>query len=93
MARWFQSDLSIGDRCEILEGDAFANKVVARAETPEIAAAIVAEHNAAETREEAPYGALVNALMDADNELCALGLTPDAPTRKTIAAALALAER
>lgn len=47
MARWFQSDLSIGDRCEILEGDDFANKVVASAETPEIAAAIVAEHNAA----------------------------------------------
>lgn len=48
MARWFQTNLSIGDRCEILEGDDFANKVVARAETPEIAAAIVAEHNVAE---------------------------------------------
>jgi hypothetical protein len=46
IARWFQSDLSIGDRCEILEGDDFSNRLVARAETPVLAAMIVADHNA-----------------------------------------------
>lgn len=53
MARWFQSNLSIADRrdilgCDILEGDDFANKLVIRAATPEIAAMVVAWHNEAE---------------------------------------------
>jgi hypothetical protein len=43
--KWFVSTLSISDGCQILEGDAFANKGVGRAETPAFAAAIVAAHN------------------------------------------------
>jgi hypothetical protein len=50
-SRWFQSNLSSGDPREIYEGDDFANRLVARAETPEIAAMIVAEHNAADRPE------------------------------------------
>jgi hypothetical protein len=45
MAIWFQG--TIGDRRDILEGDDFRNRLVARVETPELADQIVAEHNAA----------------------------------------------
>ena len=45
MASWFQG--TIGDRRDILEGDDFRNRLVARVETPELADQIVAEHNAA----------------------------------------------
>jgi hypothetical protein len=44
MASWFQG--TIGDRRDILEGDDFRNRLVARVETPELADQI-AEHNAA----------------------------------------------
>ena len=44
---WFVSRLSISDGTRILEGNEFSNRYVCNASTPELAAQIVADHNAA----------------------------------------------
>jgi hypothetical protein len=57
MATWYQSDFASDGRCAVLDGDAFNNKIVAIAVSPEVAAQIVRDHEFAEQHRTAFCGA------------------------------------
>ena len=92
MASWFQG--TIGDRRDILEGDDFRNRLVARVETPELADQIVAEHNAAVKAALLPVvasrrGFLSHAAgLAAGGTVLALATIPPAPAADALASAL-----